>query len=112
MYIIMLIGVLLVWFRMDKNIRQSKIDFKYVYINYLILIMFILLFFPPFTSLLLFITKIKSTANMIFTIVIAYLFYASFINQLTSARQEKNIEKIAREVSLLKAELEELNNDL
>lgn len=107
MYIFMFIGVLLVWYRMDLNIRHSKINFKYVYINYLVLIMFVLLLFPPFTSLLREVTQIESTVNMVFTIVLAYLFYASFINELTSARQETKIEKIAREVSLLKAELEE-----
>lgn len=102
MYIFLFIGVVVVWLRIHKNIKKAKVNFKYVYINYLLLLFFILLLMPPFSNILLMITQFDSAANMIFTIVLAYLFYASFLNELTTAKQASQIEQIARELSILK----------
>lgn len=91
--------VILIWMRMHKNIKESKINFKYVYINYLVLIVLSIFLFPPVYGEIK--NYVSNYESYLQTALVIYLLYSSFLNELTTAYQQNQIEKLARDVSLL-----------
>ncbi|MGL5021644.1 MAG: DUF2304 family protein [Mycoplasmatales bacterium] len=102
------LGVILVGLRMNYNIKKEKINFKFVYINYIVLILFLIVdlslaFFPGFMEWLMNVTGISTPSNLVFLFVLAYLFYVSFLQQVQIAKQNEQIEKMARVISVEKS---------
>lgn len=108
LFIFLVIGTIIVGFQMNRNIKREKINFKFVYFNYVILGLFLILllsmsFFPGFLLFLMNITGISTASNFVFLLMISYLFYTSFLQQVQIAKQNEQIEKMARIISVEKA---------
>ena len=107
-----IIGIVLLLFIMDRLIRKNKINFNFVYLNYFMLLFFILLLLlfliPQVETFILIYTKFI-LRDFIVAIAIIYLFYATFIQSLIIANQNKKIETIVTNISVKIAIDEEKN---
>ena len=107
--ILVIIGLIILLLIMDRFVRRYKINFKFVYLNYVILIIFIiilcLLLVPNIEKFLLdyigFIPR-----DFIIALSIGYLLYSSFLQSLIIAKQNEQIEKIAIILSVNEIEKE------
>lgn len=96
--VLVMFGLIILLIIMDRFVRKYKINFKFVYLNYIILFIFIfilaLLLIPNIGDLLLKYTGFLPR-DFIIALSIAYLLYTSFIQSLIIAKQNEQIEKIA-----------------
>jgi hypothetical protein len=106
--VFLLIGILIVGYMMGIKIRKHKINFKYVYVNYVILFVFaillgVLFFAPGVLDKMLKLTGFAAPTSLVFTFVLAFLFYTSFLQEIKIAKQNEQIEELARIISVDKA---------
>ncbi len=86
--------------------RKNKINFAYVYLNIVVLILFIvfclMLLIPEVRNFI--IVKLKFVPrDLIMSIAVGYLLYASFIQNIIIAKQDEKINKLAMILSVKEA---------
>lgn len=104
--IIVIVGIIILLVIMDRLIKKNKINFKFVYLNFTVLLLFIiivlLLMIPQVSNLIVdmvgFIPR-----DVLLALAIAYLFYASFIQGILIAKQNEKIDRIAQLLSVSEA---------
>ncbi len=103
----LLIYVFLIFLRMHKLIKKYKINFKYMFLNYVML--FAVLFFntPLFVDWASEMLNVHDRFEIMGIIMFIYLVYNNFMLEFHVARINQDIETMVSQISIIKNELDE-----
>lgn len=103
LYLIVIVAIILLLVIMSYLIKKNKINFKFVYLNFIVLLCFIAV------VLILMIPQVKPflmqyvgfiPRDFLLAVAVGYLFYANFIQGIIIAKQNEKIDKIASIISV------------
>ncbi|MFV0288644.1 MAG: DUF2304 family protein [Mycoplasmatales bacterium] len=105
---IVLIGlyifIFLIFIRMHIMIKRYKINFKYMFLNYIILVIILLINTPILTNFLIDSLSLRNRYDIMLMVMFVYLMYNNFVLEFHIARLNQDIGKIVSEIAIIKKE--------
>lgn len=99
MYYIVLLCLLIVWFRMHQLVKKNKVTFLNVFHNYILLVFILVVLigvkifnFPYISN--------KGIVSFVSTIILLYIFYMLFLLAIGLANLSTKVDKLIRELSI------------
>lgn len=104
--LIVILGIIILLIIIGHLIKKNKINFKFVYLNYAVLLIFILLvavLMIPYVSTWILEKTGFIARDILLSLAIGFLFYASFIQGILIAKQNEKIDRVAQLLSVSEA---------
>lgn len=104
----MIIYVLILFVRMHVLIKKYKINFKYMFLNYILLAIVVILNLPPVLNLFSNIFSVNNRFDMMTIIMFVYLMYNNIMLEFHIARINQDLENMVSKMSLIKKDVENI----
>ncbi len=100
--IFLFVFIFIIFIRMHIMIKRYKINFKYMFLNYVMLFLIAFINMPFITDLFLKHLSISNRFDIMTMIMFVYLMYNNFVLELHIARLNQDVEKIVSELAIIR----------
>ncbi len=107
----MIIYVLILFVRMHVLIKKYKINFKYMFLNYVLLGIVVLLNLPPVLNLFSELFSVNDRFDVMTMVMFVYLMYNNIMLEFHIARINQDLENMVSKISLIKKDVDDIKNE-
>ncbi len=107
MYILLIalfIFIFLIFIRMHIMIRRYKVNFKYIFLNYVILFIIFVINIPRIANYLIDILMLRNRFDLMLMIMFVYLMYNNFVLEFHIAKLNQDMQKVVSEIAIIRKE--------
>ncbi len=103
----LIIYVFLLFFRMHRLIKKYKINFKYMFLNYVMLGVVVFLNLPPVLNFLSEVFNLHNRFDVMIIVMFVYLMYNNIMLEFQIARINQDLENMVSKIALIKYDVED-----